>query len=470
MEHIDLYGGKGMSTQEREAPGTGAQSMPVGTVQDFDSEEAKRLFTKLRMRLMPLLFLAFCLASIDRINLGFAQLQMRQALGITDAMFGFAAGLVYLAFVIFGVPSNLLLERQGFRLTLLRMMALWGLASTATMFVRTPNELYIARFLLGAFEAGLSPAMFLYLSYWFPSRERGKATSFLMVGVIVSGLIGGPVSGLIMTRLDGVAGMAGWQWLFAVEGLPCALLGIVNYFYFPDRPNRASWLSEREIAILTACLEEDRKLQPPKRKSRYRQAFADPYVWLLAFIYFAASGSGQVLQLWLPTVIRELGVKSIASVGWLSVIPFAAAALGMLVIPRLSDKGKSRRWHYASALFVAAAALCATANLHESLGLSLLALAVFGCVLNGAIGTFWTIPASYLSEEAAPAGIAVISSVSALSNFAIPTMIGIVKGRSGSVDNAFYATAGLLFVAAMLTVLAVPERAVLITHSKKSVH
>lgn len=457
-----------MSMQGQEALGGDIRS--GGTLVEFEPEEAKKLFTKLRLRLMPLLFLVYCVASIDRLNLGFAQLQMKEALGITDAMFGFAAGLVYLTFVIFGVPSNLLLERQGFRLTLLRMMVLWGLASTATMFVRTPNQLYAARFLLGAFEAGLPPAMFLYLSYWFPSQERGKATSFLMLGVIVSGLVGGPVSGQIMTRLHGVAGLAGWQWLFAVEGFPCAVLGIINYFYFPDRPNRASWLSQREHAILTACLEEDRKLQPPKRKSRYRQAFADPYVWLLAFVYFAASGSGQVLQLWLPTVLRELGVKNIASVGWLSIVPFTAAAIGMLVIPRLSDKGKSRRWHYAGTLFLSAAALCATANLHESLGLSLLALAAFGCMINGAIGTFWTIPASYLSEEAAPAGIAVISSFSALSNFAIPTMIGIVKGRSGSVGNAFYATAGLLFVAAMLTAFAVPERALLITHRGRSGH
>lgn len=436
----------------------------------IDPNEAKRLFIKLRLRLMPLLFLAFCTASVDRINLGIAQLQMKQALGITDAMFGFAAGLVFITFVIFGVPSNLLLERQGFRLTILRMMVLWGLASTCTMFVHTPHQLYLVRFLLGAFEAGLSPAMFLYLSYWFPSQERGKATSYLMAGVIVAGLISGPVSGLIMTRFQGVAGLAGWQWLFALEGLPCAFLGVISFFYFPDRPDRASWLSKHELAILNSSLEEDRKLQPQKRKGRYRQAFADPYVWLLAFVYFAASGSGQVLQIWLPTVIKELGVRNIARVGFLSAVPFAAAAIGMLVIPSLSDKGKSRRWHYAGCLFAAAAALCATANLHQSLGYSLLALAVFGCVLNGAVGIFWTIPASYLSEEAAAAGIGVISSFSALSNFIIPTMIGIVKGRTGSMNGAFYATAVLLSAAAMLTILLVPERAVLITRRAHSIH
>ena len=458
-----------MFTEGHESHEISTQCAPT-VLQAMDPAEENRLFVKLRYRLMPVLFLAFCLASVDRTNLGFAQLQMKQALGISDAMFGFAAGLVFLTFVIFGVPSNILLEKQGFRLTLLRMMVLWGLTSTSTMFVRTPHQLYLVRFLLGAFEAGLTPAMFLYLSYWFPSQERGKATSYLMLGAIVSGLIGGPVSGLIMARLHQVAGLTGWQWLFVVEGFPCVLLGIFSYYYFPDKPEKALWLNERERRILIACLEEDRKLQPPKRMGRYQQAFADPYVWLLAFIYFAASGGGQVLQIWLPTVIKELGVKNIANVGFLSALPFAAAAIGMLVIPRLSDKGRSRRWHYAGALLVAGIALCATANLHWSLAFSLAALALYGCMLNGAIGTFWTMPASYLSKEAAAAGIAVISSVSALSNFAFPTMIGIVKGRNGSVANAFYATAALLFASAIVTVLLVPERAVLINHRRMSGH
>jgi len=452
-------------TEGHESHEISTQCAPT-VLQAMDPAEENRLFVKLRYRLMPVLFLAFCLASVDRTNLGFAQLQMKQALGISDAMFGFAAGLVFLTFVIFGVPSNILLEKQGFRLTLLRMMVLWGLTSTSTMFVRTPHQLYLVRFLLGAFEAGLTPAMFLYLSYWFPSQERGKATSYLMLGAIVSGLIGGPVSGLIMARLHQVAGLTGWQWLFVVEGFPCVLLGIFSYYYFPDKPEKALWLNERERRILIACLEEDRKLQPPKRMGRYQQAFAD----LLAFIYFAASGGGQILQIWLPTVIKELGVKNIANVGFLSALPFAAAAIGMLVIPRLSDKGRSRRWHYAGALLVAGIALCATANLHWSLAFSLAALALYGCMLNGAIGTFWTMPASYLSKEAAAAGIAVISSVSALSNFAFPTMIGIVKGRNGSVANAFYATAALLFASAIVTVLLVPERAVLINHRRMSGH
>jgi MFS family permease len=453
-----------VSMQEREVFNPGVGNGSADLVQAIDPDEVKRLFTKVRMRLMPLLFLAFCVAAVDRTNVGFAQLQMKQALGITDSMFGFAAGLVYLTFIIFGVPSNLLFERTGFRATLLRMMVLWGLASSATMFVRTPTQLYIARFLLGAFEAGLAPAIFLYLSYWFPSRERGKATSLILVGPMVAGLVGGPVSGLVMTGLHGAAGLSGWQWLFVIEGLPCALLGIVNYFYFPDRPNNASWLSPREFKVLSVCLEEDRKRKPAARHGRWRQAFADPNVWVLTFICFGTTGGGQILNLWVPTVIKELGVNNIAHIGLLSAIPFAAATLGMLFIPRASDAGKSRRWHYATAMFVAAAALCATANLNQSLGLSLLALAIFGCALNGAIGTFWTIPASYLREEAAAVGIAVVSSMSGLSNFVIPTMIGIVKGRTGSVNDALYIVAGLIFLAAMFMVILVPERAVRIEH------
>jgi len=270
---------------KEEAPRSSESKLSINLA-DVNPLEVKRLFSKVRGRLMPLLFFSFALCFLDRMNVGFAQLQMRHELGIGDAAFGFGAGLFFVTYAIFEIPSNLWMERIGARRLIVRVMVGWGLVSALTMLVRGPNHFYIARLALGAAEAGFFPGMILYMSYWFPSSERGRATAYMMAGPTIAGVFGSPLSAQIMTRMHNLGGMSGWQWVLLIEGIPCAILGIINFYYYCDGPKEAKWLNEREKAILQACLDNESSQMPHSRHGRWRQAFADPYVYLMMFLWF----------------------------------------------------------------------------------------------------------------------------------------------------------------------------------------
>ncbi|GJH26998.1 MFS transporter [Caballeronia novacaledonica] len=428
---------------------------------DARSEEA--VYRKITLRLMPLLFLSYLLAFLDRINVGYAQLQMKGDLGFSDAVYGFGAGIFFLSYLLFEVPSNLLLERVGARLTMLRIMFLWGLTSAATMFVSTPTQFYVVRFLLGVFEAGFFPGIILYLTYWYPSTRRGGVTGQFMFAIPVAGIIGGPISGWILKSMGGVAGLAGWQWMFVIEGLPTALLGIVCFLVLKNKPSEAPWLNDEEKDVVNRVLGNDSAGAPTTHataKAEFKRAVTDPKVWLLALIYFATACANYTFTFWLPTMIKALGVSDLAMVGWYSAIPYAFAGAGVLLVCKSSDKRKERRWHVGGSLIIAAIGLALTPQLQGSLALTLALLSFVAFFQFGAGIAYWAIPPTYLSKEAAAVGIGLVSSIGVIGGFVSPTLLGFIKTQTGSLTNGIYVISFIMIVGGLAVLLALPKNAV----------
>ncbi len=319
------------------------QSLPAGatlaharasaSVSEFSDAQ---LFRKIAWRIVPFLFLCYVVSFLDRINIGFAQLQMKHDLGFSDAMYGLGAAVFYVGYVFCEVPSNMLLARFGARRTFMRIMLLWGLASTGMMFVSQPSHFYVLRFLLGVFEAGFFPGIVLYLTYWFPANRRAAAISVFFAGVAVAGVLGGLLSGWIMRDMSGVLGLHGWQWMFAIEGAPAILLGVVAWFWLCDRPEHARWLSDAERERLAADLAADRARTGAPAPHSLRQVLAEPRTYLFAFIYFSLTTALLMLLFWMPLMIREFGIHDVVQISLLSVVPNAIGAAGLIAIARRS--------------------------------------------------------------------------------------------------------------------------------------
>jgi MFS family permease len=423
--------------------------------------EEDRVYRRVTRRLLPLLFIAYLFAFLDRVNVGYAKLQMQDHLGFSDAVYGLGAGIFFVTYLLFEVPSNLWLERVGARVTLLRIMVLWGLTSAATMLVQTPAQFYAVRLLLGVFEAGFFPGVVLYLTWWFPSARRARVTGQFMIAASVAGMIGGPLSGFVMTALDGAAGLAGWQWLFLVEGLPTVAIGIACYCLLDERPKDARWLDQRERAIVAAALAADTAAGGGARTGSAAQlaiALRDAQVYLLAFIYFCLVCGYYAFSFWLPTLIQARGVTDIAAIGWYSMLPYAAGCLGIVVLARSSDRRRERRWHVGGTTIAAAVAFALTTWPEHSIGSALFAFCAYAFFMSAAIIVFWSIPPTCLAGPAAPVGIALVSSLGISGGFASPTLIGYVRDASGNVDAAVYALCALLVVSGLLTLFALPAR------------
>lgn len=427
------------------------------TAAGVDAAQERAVYARISLRIVPVILIAYILAFLDRINVGYTQLQMKEDLGFSDAVYGLGAGIFFLTYVIFEVPSNLWMEKIGARLTFLRIMVLWGLCSAATMFVVEPWQFYTVRLLLGIFEAGFFPGVILYLTYWYPSYRRGRITAMFMLGVPVTGVLGGPISGMIMSGMDGVNGWAGWQWVFLLEGLPTVFVGIAVYFLLANRPSEAAWLSADEKALVQRVMDADqREHAPSAHHGKLRAALADPRTFILAFIYFCVACAIYSFTFWLPTMIKELGVASLSSIGWYTVVPYACGALGVLAIGWSSDHRRERRWHLAAALAVGSIALYLTTFLGHAFWPTMLLLCLAAFFIFGSV-VFWSIPPSYLSREAAATGIAVISSLGILGGFVSPSIIGYVKTLSGSIDGGLAFMTALIVIGAIVTLLAVPK-------------
>ena len=428
-----------------------------------ESGDLDRLYRKITLRLMPLLFLCYLFAFLDRINIGYAKLEMSTDLGFSEAVYGLGAGIFFFSYLLFEVPSNMLLERVGARLTMLRILVLWGITSAATMFVSSATQFYVARFLLGVFEGGFFPGIILYLTYWFPSARRGLVTGMFMFAVPIAGIFGGPVSGMIMTGMDGVHGMRGWQWMFLLEGIPSILLGLVCYFYLADKPANAKWLSAAEKERIMQVLAEDKAgAQGPAHghaAGQFRKAITDGRVWVIASIYFSAACANYAFTFWLPTMIKSLGVGNLAQIGWYSAIPYLFAGFGVLGISWSSDRFRERRWHVAGSLIVSAAAFSLTTFTTDSLAGSIALLCIVGFFEFGAAILFWAIPPTYLSKEAAPVGIAMISSIGVIGGFLSPTLLGFIKSQTGSLDYGIYAVSGIMVIGGLMTLVGLPSKA-----------
>jgi sugar phosphate permease len=301
------------------------------------------VYWRVGVRTVPLLFLCYVVAMIDRLNVGFAKLQFIADLHLNEAVFGFAAGCLYLGYIVFEVPSNLVLHRYGARTTLLRIMVLWGIFTIAQAFVSTRYELYALRFLVGAAEAGFFPGVLLYFTYWFPDRMRGRVTSLFVMALPVSGIVGSPLAALIMTHVNGLGGLRGWQSVFIIEGIPAILLGVVAYLSLADRPANATWLSVAEKGLIAEQLLLDKPGVKSQHSSKLRDAFRNPVLYRLAICYFAFYCVENALLLWIPTLLKSVGVKSLMNIGWFSGAIALVATVIMLTVSFSSDRLRERR-------------------------------------------------------------------------------------------------------------------------------
>lgn len=432
----------------------GIHRLPVGSTED-------KVFRKISWRVMPIVLIAYIFAFLDRINIGYAQLQMKQDLAFSDAIYGLGAGIFFVTYLLFEVPSNLLLEKIGARLTFLRIMVLWGLTSAATAFVTEAWHFYVIRLLLGVFEAGFFPGIILYLTYWYPSHRRGRVTGLFLFGMPITGVLGGPLAGMIMGGMEGLGGMHGWQWMFIVEGLPCVLLGFLLYRLLPNKPSQAPWLNDSEKALVQSVLDADHKVDvKPGHHGKVAAALADPKTYVLAFVYFCCACAVYTVTFWLPTMIKGLGIASIASIGWLTAVPYIFGSVGVLVISRSSDRFKERRWHVGGTLLVGVVALFATSFLGGAFAPVMVLLCIAAFFIFGGGSLFWSIPPTYLSREAAASGIAVISSLGILGGFVSPTLIGWIKAATGSIQMGLGALTALVIVGGLTILIALPKSAV----------
>lgn len=436
-------------------------ALPLGSSRSaqFEKDEQAQVYRKVGLRLIPFLFICYVAAYLDRINIGFAQLQMKADLGFSDAVYGLGAGIFFFGYALFEVPSNLLLEKIGARKTLLRIMVLWGLTSAGMMFVTTPTQLYIARFLLGLFEAGFFPGMILYFTYWYPSQMRARIIALFMSGMAVAGIIGGPLSGWIMNDMAGVNGWYGWQWMFLLEGIPAVLLGVMAWFLLDDRPGQAKWLSQREKQVIEQTLQQDQRDLGPAHHGSLRHALRDPKIYILAFAYFTFIAGTYVITFWLPTIVKSFGETDPLRIGLLTAIPYIIGAIGMVVLSKHSDRTRERRWHAAGAAFLGGAGLVVASLLPGQLAWALVALSFATIGILATMPLFWAMPTAYLSGPAAAGGIALINSLGLIGGFVSPFVIGWFKTATGSVNYGLYFVTALMVLGAIALLVGVPARA-----------
>lgn len=339
-------------------------------------------------------------------------------------------------------------------------MVLWGLTSAGTMFVSTPTQFYLARFLLGLFEAGFFPGMILYLTYWYPSTRRAAVTGQFMFAVPVAGIVGGPLAAWILSSLDKVAGLDGWRWIFLIEGLPAVLLGIVCYFTLRDKPAHATWLTDSEKALVQRILSTDMNGREPGHGgdgSSLLKMLSDTQIWVLIFVYFTCAVASYSFTFWLPSMIKNFGIEDVARIGWWSALPYAFGGAGVLLITRSSDRRRERRWHVGGSLIAAAILLAATAILPRSQIIDLAILCVCAFFLLGAAIAYWSLPPTYLDAKAAPGGIALISSVGVVGGFVGPTIFGFTKEATGDFAAGIYVVAAIMIAGGVATLLALSK-------------
>ncbi|KQQ57074.1 MFS transporter [Pseudomonas sp. Leaf127] len=398
-------------------------------------------------RLMPLLLVCYLFAHLDRINIGFAKMQMSADLQFSDTVYGLGAGLFFVAYALFGVPSNLALDRVGPRRWIAMLMVVWGVMSTGMLLVETASGFYTLRFLLGVAEAGFFPGILVYLNRWYPASRRAQITALFAIAVPMAGVIGGPLSGMILENLNDAGGLRGWQWMFLLEGSPVVLLGLLVWRVLPERFDQVSWLSREQKQRLGDELKAE---EQRKTITSFAGIVRDGHVWLLVAIYFAVMLAVNTLAFWMPTLIHGAGIARDSLVGWLSALPYLAGVFFMLACGRSSDRHRERRWHLCVPLLMCAVGI-ATAGIAPGSTLPVLAgLIVAGMGASAALPMFWQLPPAFLSSRTQAAGIGLISSFGSIAAFLAPYLIGWMRDTTHSASLALYVLALLIALGSLL--------------------
>lgn len=435
----------------------GIRMMDTVFSSEVDTTIRKSAYRKIAFRLMPFLMLCYFCAYLDRVNVGFAKLQMMSDLQFSEAVYGLGAGIFFIGYFLCEVPSNIVLHKVGARRWIARIMITWGILSGCFAFVQTEWQFYTLRFLLGVAEAGLAPGLLLYLTYWFPSYRRARMTVLWFIAIPISGMIGGPLSGLIMDRMSGVHGWFGWQWMFVIEAIPTVLVGLLVLAVLKDSVQEANWLTQDEKNLVKQELAQDN--QHKEGHASVKEFIADKRLWLLAGIYFCVVMGQYAITFWLPTLIRNSGISDNWHIGLLTSLPYMCAIVVMILAGRSGDHFQERRWHLIIPMCAGALALTFATLFASNLTLSLICLCIAASGVLTASSLFWMLPTNFLGGVSAAAGIAAVNSFANLAGFCSPYLIGWVTTNTGSnAIGMFLITAVLIFGASL--VLRVPAKLV----------
>lgn len=417
------------------------------------STELSTIYRKIDWRLLPFLLLCYVVAYLDRVNVGFAKLQMQSDLSLSDAAYGLGAGLFFVGYALFETPSNLLLPKIGARRTLSRVMILWGITSACMVFVESERSFYVLRFLLGVFEAGFAPGMIFYLTYWYGRERLGRVMAIVMLAGPLGGIFGAPLSAWIMTAFAGFHGLAGWQWMFFLEALPAVVLGLIALKVLSDKPSVAPWLSVREKQVLNAHIGEGQGAH-----HSFAQVLKDPRVYLMAAGYFCLICGIYTMSFWLPSILKDAGVQGVMQIGLYSAIPYVGAMAGMLVFGRTSDYFFERRWHTAVPALIAAICLMGSVIYKNEFVFALTFLTLATTMMWVAYTVFWAIPSQYFKGDTAAGGIAVINTIGLTGGFLSPTVIGYTKSITGNSDSGLLVMAAILILGSLILAANKPQR------------
>lgn len=398
-------------------------------------------------RILPILMLSYVFAYLDRINVGIAKLQMSVDLSFSETVYGLGAGVFFIGFFFFQLPSNIALQRFGARRILAALLACWALIAPLTALVETPLQFYAVRFLLGLTESGFYPGVIFYLSQWFPSYRRGKMFAWFAAAVPLSGLLGGPASGWIMTYFDRVHAIAGWKWLFILQGTPSLLIGIALWWLLPDCIEQARWLSNAEKRLLRARVRED-QAGCPQPQTPVGAVLRSGKLWLLTGIYFCLIAGFYTVSFWLPTLVHNAGATDVFSVGLLTAIPYTAAIITMIAVSHSADKYRERRWHLAAIAIISGVGMVVSALYSDNLPIAMIGLTLGAAGGLSTLPLFWSLPTAFLGGTAAAVGIAVINSFGNLAGFVAPYLMGMLTDLTHSTLTGMLIISGTLFVGA----------------------
>ncbi|MEN0106503.1 MAG: MFS transporter [Pseudomonas sp.] len=425
--------------------------MPNPSLPAVGDVEGDSVYRRVTLHLIPFLFICYLFNYLDRVNVGFAKLQMLDALSFSETVYGFGAGIFFIGYVLCGLPSNLALSRFGPRRWIGLMMITWGFFSTCLLFVTTPMEFYVLRFFTGMAEAGFFPGIVLYLSRWYPNARRGRIMALFMSAIPVSGLLGGPFSGWILNHFAaGQGGLAGWQWMFLIQGLPTVALGVLAFFLLCDNAESARWLSPEQRARVAADIAFDDRNRPVQTNVSVMAVLTMPFVWVLGFIYFCIQSGVYAINFWLPSIIKGLGFTDALVIGWISAVPYLAAGVFMLLVGRSADLRNERRWHLVVPMLMGAIGLILAANFASVPVIAIIGLTIATMGALTGLPMFWPLPTAFLSASVAVAALALINSIGQMAGFLSPYLVGWIKDQTGSTDAALYSLAALTIVGSVI--------------------